>query len=113
MKLQSLELILVWRMQLLAAAPNCRKQLAPSLGANCLLGETMWTIRPKGCGRFVGGTYAGAKAASRAAIRVKGVALAIAQAHEERVEETGLIVKRSPSYTTIGSNSLKPTKQGE
>jgi hypothetical protein len=66
----------------------------------------MRTIRPKGL-------YAGAKAIGKVAGRTKDAALAIAQAHEERVEKAGLTLKRSPSYTTLESNLLKPTKQGE
>ena len=69
--------------------------------------------KAEGISRFAGGAYAGAKAISKVAGRTKDAALAIAQVHEESVEKTGLTLRRSPSYTTIESNLLKPTKQGE
>lgn len=69
--------------------------------------------RDEGISRFAGGVYAGAKAIGKVAGRTKDAALAIAQAHEEGFERRGLTVKRSPSYTTLEPNLLKPTKQGK
>ena len=68
--------------------------------------------KAEGISRFAGRADAKAKAIGKVAGRTKDAALATAQAHEERVEETGLTPNRSASYATIKSNPLKPSKQG-
>ena len=44
-----------------AASRSLASRLAPSLGANCLLGKTMWTTRPKGLAGLLVGHMQGPK----------------------------------------------------